>query len=233
MQILVTLRRAGNVDAIGCPRPSAIHRKWICVVLMKRSIFALLFIAFSSVALVPARGQVVPSATERVFTIRAGGLASAFQPDYAGNGVAQTGPLRLYGVGAFVDAYFSRWVQPELEMRWGRFNEYACNGQCPGIDENTYSIGDRVPIKTFHKFTPYGKVLVGLGNGSWLTGTAFVISYGGGVDYRLNRKFTIRCADFEFQQWPVTSPSAIPGQAATSFTVRPYGLSAGVSYRIF
>ena len=131
-----------------------------------------------------------------------------FSPTTRATGVAQTGPQRLYGVGAYVDAHFSRWVQPEFEMRWGRFNEYACNGQYPGIDENTYSIGDRIPIKNFHKFTPYGKVLVGLGNGSWLTGTAFVITYGGGVDYRLNRKFTIRCADFEYQQWPVTSPNS-------------------------
>src|SRR5277367_5024867 len=136
MQILGAPRRARNVDAIGCPRPSAIHRKWNYVVLMKRSIFALLCFAFSSVAFVSARGQVVPSATERVFSVRVGGLASAFQPDYAGNGVAQTGPLRLYGVGAFVDARFTRWIQPELEMRWGRFNEYNCAGQCSGIDEN-------------------------------------------------------------------------------------------------
>jgi hypothetical protein len=46
------------------------------------------------------------------------------------------------------------------------------------------------------------------------------------VDYRLKRKFTIRCADFEYQQWPVSSSSG-------SFTIWPYGLSAGMSYRIF
>jgi hypothetical protein len=198
---------------------------------MKRSILALLCFAFSSVALVSVQGQVAPSATERVFSIRVGGLASAFQPDYAGNGVAQTGPNRLYGVGAYVDARFTRWIQPELEMRWGRFNEYQPGPLDQPIDENTYSIGDRIPIKTFHKFTPYGKVLVGLGNASWLNGDAFVITYGGGVDYRLNRKFTIRCADFEYQEWPVTSANPLGG--TTSFNVWPYGLSAGMSYRIF
>jgi len=198
---------------------------------MKRSILALLCFAFSSVALVSAHSQVAPSATERVFSVRVGGLASAFQPDYAGEGDAQTGPQRLYGVGAYVDARFTRWIQPELEMRWGRFNEWTCDNECSGIDENTYSLGDRIPIKTFHKFTPYGKVLAGIGNGSWLTGTALVITYGGGVDYRLNRKFTIRCADFEYQQWPVTSANLLGG--TTSFNVWPYGLSAGMSYRIF
>jgi len=193
-----------------------------------------LIIAFSSAAFVSAHGQVVPSATERVFSVRAGALASAFQPDYAGGGVAYTSPQRLYGIGGYVDARFSRWIQPEFEFRLLRFNEFIPGPTDAGIDQNTYSIGERVPIiNNFHKFQPYGKFLVGLGNGSWLLSNALVLTYGGGVDYRLNRKFTIRCADFEFQQWPVTAPNPIPGQPGSSFTVRPYGLSAGLSYRIF
>jgi hypothetical protein len=189
-------------------------------VLIKRSILALLCFAFSAVAIASAHGQVAPSATERVFSVRVGAFGSAFQPDYTNEGAAITGPLRLYGIGGYVDTRFTRWIQPEFEVRFLRFNQYN------NVDENTYSIGDRVPIITFHKFTPYGKFLVGLGNGSWLGGNAFVITYGGGVDYRLNRKFTIRCADLEYQQWPVSSSSG-------SFTIRPYGLSAGMSYRIF
>ena len=51
-------------------------------------------------------------------------MGSIFQPDYAGNGIAQTSPNRLYGVGAYVDAHFSRWLQIEAEGRWLRFNEY-------------------------------------------------------------------------------------------------------------
>jgi hypothetical protein len=194
---------------------------------MKRSILAFLFIAFSSAAIVSAHGQVVPSATERVFNVHAGAFASAFQPDYAGGGVRYPSPQRLYGVGGYVDARFNRWVQPELEVRFLRFNEFQPDPQDPGIDENSYSIGERLPIVTFHKFTPYGKFLVGLGNGSWLTGNALVLTYGGGVDYRLNRKFTIRCADFEYQQWPVSS------QGGSSFNIWPYGLNAGLSYKIF
>jgi hypothetical protein len=199
---------------------------------MKRSILALLCLAFSSVALVSAHGQVVPSATERAFTVRAGAFGSAFQPDFAA-GTAQTAPNRLYGIGGYVDARFSRWIQPELEVRFLRFNEYVAYGQTYPQSQNTYSIGERVPIiNSFHKFTPYGKFLVGFGNGDFLVnGNALVLTYGGGVDYRLNRKFTIRCADFEYQQWPVTSVN--PQGGTTSFTIRPYGLSAGVSYRIF
>lgn len=138
-----------------------------------------------------------------------------FQPDYAGLGVAQTSPQSLFGAGAYVDAKFSRWAQLEAEGRWMRFNTYL------GINENTYLIGPRVPICSFHGLSPYGKFLVGFGNGSFLTGNTFVLSYGGGVDYQLSKRLTLRAFDFEFQQWRVTP------------TLYPYGGSVGISYKIF
>jgi len=138
-----------------------------------------------------------------------------FQPDYAGQGVAQTSPFALYGMGAYLDARFTRWVQIEAEGRWLHWHEYA------GIDENTYMIGPRIPIHTFHGFTPYGKVLVGFADGSFLTGNATALAYGGGVDYQLTPHFTLRAIDFEYQQWRVT-PS-----------IWPYGGSIGLSYKIF
>ncbi len=126
-----------------------------------------------------------------------------------------------------MDARFTRWVQIEAEGRWSHFNEnYVCglvNGQnfyCQN-GENTYMIGPRIAPYTFHKLTPYGKALVGFGDGSFLTGSVLTIAYGGGVDYRLNRRFTLRCFDFEYQQWRVTP------------TLYPYGGSVGLSYRIF
>jgi hypothetical protein len=160
------------------------------------------------------QAQVVPQATSGGFTLDAGGFGSIFQPDYAGEGIAQTSPNRLYGAGGYADARFSRWVQLEAEGRWLDFNEYL------GINENTYLIGPRIPIVTYHKLTPYGKVLIGMGSGSFLTGHSFVVAYGGGVDYRLSRRFTLRCFDFEYQQWQITP------------TLWPYGGSVGLSYRV-
>lgn len=180
---------------------------------MKKLFPACFCIVFFSATLT-LHGQVVPAATSSGFTLDAGALGSAFQPDYAGEGIAQTGPKRLYGIGGYVDARFTRWVQVEAEGRWLRFNEYL------GIDENTYLIGPRIPVITFHKLTPYGKFLVGTGTGSFLTGNSLVLAYGGGLDYRISRRFTVR-GDFEYQQWRVTP------------TLYPYGVSAGVSYRIF
>jgi len=189
-------------------------------VMKKRSILALISILFAAGA-ASAGAQVVPSATRGQFTLTVGGLGSVFQPDYAGFGVAQTAPNRLYGVGAFVDAKFTRWVQIEGEGRWLRFNEFE------SINEDNYLIGPRLPIHHF-KFmnaTPYGKVLIGFGrmnfenNDAW--GRFTDIAYGGGVDFKLTKRFSAR-GDFEYQQWPSWLNS----------TLYPYGASVGVGYQI-
>jgi len=183
---------------------------------MKRTIFAFWFIAFSSAAIVSAYSQAVPSGIQQVYTLRVGALGSYFQPDYRGEGIAQTTNW-MYGPGAYADFRVNRWIQPEIEVRWLRFHRPLAS-----IDENTYSAGERLPIREFHRFTPYGKLLAGFGTGDFLDGDALVLTYGGGVDYRLNRKFTLRVPDFEYQEWPVSN-----------LTFRPYGFSAGVSYKIF
>jgi hypothetical protein len=191
----------------------------MCSALMMRFISALFCTVLVSSA-VSASAQVAPSAFRQGLSIHAGGEASAFQPDYAGNGVAETSPNRLYGIGAFVDAHISRWVQIEAEGRWLRFNELDVNGQ--HIGENTYMIGPKVPIIDFHRWTPYGKFLIGWGSGTgWLNGKATAFAYGGGVEYRLSSRFTIRAFDFEEQDWRTTP------------TLHPYGASVGISYRVF
>ncbi len=188
---------------------------------MKRSILAFFCIA-SSLAIVSARAQVVPSATSHTFSISAGALGSMFQPDYADEGFAQTSPNRLYGIGTYVDLHFSRWIQVEAEGHWLRFNQFYLDGLPPGNSEESYLIGPRVPIVTFHRITPYGKFLVGLGGGGFLNqGDTFVLDYGGGVDYRLSNRFTLRAIDFEYQSWRLTP------------VISPYGGSVGISYRIF
>lgn len=180
---------------------------------MKRSIFALFCFVFCA-GILSAGAQVVPSAYKQGLSLTAGGFASAFQPDYAGRAVAETSPNRLYGYGVYVDADFTRWVKLEAEGRWLNFNQYL------GITENSYLVGPRLAPYHFGRFTPYGKALIGLGGGSFLNGHTTAIAYGGGVDYRLSRKFTAR-ADFEYQQWLVTP------------TLFPYGVSVGIAYKIF
>jgi hypothetical protein len=186
----------------------------MCSVLLRQST-RLFFCLFLAAAAVSARAQVAPAATSRTLSINAGGLGSVFQPDYAGNGIAQTSPNRLYGFGAYADVHFSRWVQIEAEARWLHYNQYL------GINENNYLIGPRIPIHDFRGWTPYGKVLFGFGSGSFVNGRAGDIAFGGGVDYRLTRKLTLRVLDLEYQRWSVTP------------TLWPYGGSAGISYRVY
>jgi hypothetical protein len=202
--------------------------------MMKRpplaSALALLSILFAA-GTASARAQVVPSATSGQISLTAGALASAFQPDYECCGVASTAPNRLYGVGAFVDVRFTRWFQVEGEGRWLRFN------QLEGIDEDNYLIGPRLPIHHFRllKATPYAKVLAGLGRMNFEDGDGsgryFALAYGGGVDFRLTKRFSAR-GDFEYQQW-LGWPNLPPASLIPNSPFFPYGASVGVGYRVF
>lgn len=194
---------------------------------MRLPIPVLLLVLFAAGTL-SARAQVTPSAYAHGISITAGGEASAFQPDYAGLGVPQTSPNRLYGIGTFVDVKFTPWIQIEAEGRWLRFN------QLDGIYEDNYLIGPRLPIHRLHfwRATPYGKVLIGYGrlnfedNNGWGRYTA--LAYGGGLDVKLNGRINVRVPDFEYQQWPKWSE----GSPKTE-NLFPYGVSVGVSYRVF
>jgi hypothetical protein len=196
------------------------------ILTMRRSVTALLFFLIAAVAL-STSAQVVPSAFARGISITAGGEFSAFQPDYAGFGIPQASSSPLYGIGTYVDVKFTPWVQIEAEGRWLRFNQVA------GIYEDNYLIGPRLPIYKLHFWhaTPYAKVLVGYGklnfedNNGWGRYTA--IAYGGGLDIKLTKRINARLPDFEYQQWPNWSEGSLQ-----TYTLFPYGLSVGVSYRV-
>ncbi len=164
---------------------------------------------------VAAAAQVVPSSAVRGLSVTVGGLGSDFQAYYAGGDIARIAPNRVYGVAAYVDVRFTRWVQVEADGRWLPFNGYL------GIKEDNYLIGPRIPVYHVGHATPYIKVLIGLGNVSFLNDAANIIAYGGGLDYRLDKRMSLRVVDIEYQQWRV-SP-----------TLFPYGVSAGVGFHIF
>lgn len=173
--------------------------------------------------------QVAPSAFRGQLSLTAGGMGSVFQPDYAGGhdstGLPVTGasPQRLFGFGAYADLKFTRWIQIEGEARWLRQNTFV------DINEDNYLIGPRVPIHEFKRlgFTPYGKALVGLGRMNFEYNQAYGrftdVALGGGVDLKLSRHFVVRPFDFEYQFWP----NWVNG------TLKPYGASAGIAYKIF
>ena len=174
-------------------------------------------------AAVSSHAQVAPSAYRGQLTLTVGGMGSAFQPDYAGNGIPEASPYWLFGFGAYVDLKATRWIGIEGEARWLRQNSYV------DITEDNYLIGPKVPIHEFKRFnaTPYGKALFGLGRMNFEYNQAYGrfadIALGGGVDLKLNKRFSVRPFDFEYQLWP----NWING------TVKPYGFSAGIGYKVF
>ena len=184
---------------------------------MKRSFSVFFSSALFGVALaaLSAQAQVVPSATAGQFSLTAGALGSAFQPDYTSDGGVQSNPDYLFGVGAYVDLRFTRWIQIEGEGHWMHINPNL------NFNESSYLGGFRVPVRRFGRFTPYGKVLYGLGTASFLSGRASDLALGGGVDYRLTKKISIRAGDFEYQRW------------RTKPTLTPYGFSVGIGYKVF
>ena len=167
--------------------------------------------------------QVTPSAFRGQLSLTAGGMGSVFQPDYAGGGLPQSSPQRLFGAGIYVDLKMTRWIQLEGEARWLRGNAFV------DITEDNYLIGPRVPIHEFKRLgiTPYGKALVGLGRMNFEYNQAYGrftdLALGGGVDLKLTKRISVRPFDFEYQLWP----NWING------TLKPYGASAGIAYKIF
>jgi hypothetical protein len=86
-------------------------------------------------------------------------------------------------------------------------------------------VGPRATIHR-HKAALYGKLLFGratitnqLQN---LSSTYNSYAFGGGIEYRLNRKINLRVADVEIQKWPNFEPH----------TLSPVAITIGASYSI-
>ncbi len=183
---------------------------------MKLKNIFLFFFLFSFLVLMNAsrlNAQAAPAAFRSPVTLTVGGMASVFQVDYV--------PAKIGGIGGYVDLNLFHGVGVEAEGRWQRFHEPY------GISQDNYLIGPRVQVLHLWKVRPYVKALGGFSNMNFGpgigTGRFTTIAFGGGVDLRLTRKISIRPVDAEYQWWPDFLGSHL----------NPYGLSAGVSYRIF
>lgn len=167
--------------------------------------------------------QAVPDAFGRQLKISAGAMASEFSPQDANQKNYYSDGSELIGAGAYVDVHFRHWIQLEGEGRWLRWNGYG------GESQDQYLIGPRVPVKRLGKRGQlYGKALVGYGKMTFPLnfgyGTFTDIAFGGTLEYDLTRKVTLRAADFEYQDWP---------KWLNNGSLSPYGVSMGVSYRVF
>jgi hypothetical protein len=179
----------------------------------KRNAFAfcLLFSMLASLRL--AQAQVAPAGYAWASTLDAGGFASIFDPDYV--------PNKLVGGGAYVDLNLFHGIGIEAEGRWLRWHGFE------GIRQDNYLIGPRIKFKHFWKAQPYGKVLGGFSTMDFedrdATGRFAALGMGGGMDISLGHRWSFRAVDFEYQAWPKFLMNSLS----------PYGVSSGISYRIF
>ena len=181
----------------------------------------------TSLVAAPLRAQVVESARTSQLSLQAGGMASIFQPDFnswpntSQYPIAGSSGSPMLGVGAFVDFSLNRWLGVEGEGRWQRFNKYKT------VTETSYLIGPRLPVTRLGHFNIYAKALIGYAKMDFgiygATGRFTATAFGGGADIKLTRKIYFRAVDFEYQYWPIWGDSSL----------KPYGLSSGIAYRIF
>jgi hypothetical protein len=158
------------------------------------------------------KAQALPTATAPGAYISVGTTYSFFESGY--------GQQKVEGGGIYVDINPMRAAGIEAEGRWLR------QGRSPSMSESTYLVGPRVQFRR-GPYTPYVKTLIGLAYFGFPYDTArgryFAIAPGAGVDLMLGNDLKIRLIDIEYQQLP----------QFTFGTISPYGISFGVSYRVF
>jgi opacity protein-like surface antigen len=158
-----------------------------------------------------AHAQALPTASGPGSNVTVGGGVSDFQEDY--------NPRYVGGYFAYVDVHPQWRYGLEGEVRFLRLHTDE------NVTETTYLGGLHVYLRP-QAFRPYAKVLVGVGHinfpFNYGTGNYLAIAGGGGIDYVVSDRLTIRAIDFVYQEWP----------QFTYGTLHPYGVSVGVSYRI-
>lgn len=121
---------------------------------------------------------------------------------------APPGGCPCFGVnGGFVDGTLrlTDWLGISGEFTGGHSSNISSLGQ--GLTLTTFTAGPTVSHR-FRRFTPFGEVLVGGAHGSDSyfptkvssspASSSFAVSAGGGVDFGLNSRFSIRALDMQY-----------------------------------
>ncbi len=154
--------------------------------------------------------QVVPSAKGGSW-ITAGGMLDGDHMNY--------GSRNLFGATGFVDLNFNPRYTVEGEATWLWIRQQE------NVHDETYMIGPRFNFNDASNWKPYVKALIGNGQFNfpfnYAHGGYLVLAGGGGINYRLNRKFAIRVADVEYQYWPQFTFGALSSvQVSSGFQIR-------------
>ena|SRR6266851_2000568 len=167
-----------------------------------------------------AVAQASPTA-ERRLDVQLGGMFSLANPGIPNGASVLYGRWNYSGGGVYATLDPHRRFGLELGARElsGRY-----------VSERTYLAGPRY-FKPYGHYVPYGKVLLGRGTFKFpnsIDALSFtVISFGGGVDYRISSSIYVR-GDYEYHRWLGFTDKVhnFPGP------LTPQVLSIGVAYHI-
>jgi len=165
-----------------------------------------------------ASSQSVPSAYRESLTFFGGVTATGQYLQY--------GERKQLGATGFLDVETTHHLGAELEVTW--IKPRAVDN----LHTMTYQAGPRFRVNR-GKYEPYVKALVGVGEFSYPyhyfgTGGFLIVTPGVGIDYRLNNRFRLRLADFEYTYWPEFSYN--PG---TTTPISSGTISSGIRVRLF
>jgi hypothetical protein len=179
------------------------------------SSFALKFVVLiiGLLGVLGADAQAKPAGVGPGLYTTVGIAGSAFQTDY--------GKTIMYAPTIYVDAHIHRYFGIEAEARFLRY------GGKNGVQMDEYMVGPRYVFKP-EGWVPYVKMPVGLAKMKFpyglATGNYFVMAPGAGLEkWIANDNIHIRLIDVEYQLWP----------QFTYGTLHPYGVSAGISFRVW
>jgi outer membrane protein OmpA-like peptidoglycan-associated protein/opacity protein-like surface antigen len=109
--------------------------------------------------------------------------------------------------GGFIvgSVHLTDWLRIAGELTGGHSDNISPLGQ--GLTLTTFTAGPQISYR-FHRFRPYGEVLVGGAHGSdsyfpsqnssSTSASSFAFSTGGGLDFSLNSRFSIRALDVQY-----------------------------------
>ena len=129
------------------------------------------------------------------------------------------------GAGVSVDAGVNRWLGLEGEANYTFYRVLA------NTHATTYLGGLRYQFRGYgrdYRIRPYAKFLAGAGEFNfpynYAHGNYFVMAPGAGLEKWIsNDNIHIRVVDVEYQVWP----------QFTFGTMKPYGISTGISFRVW
>ena len=194
-----------------------------------------------------SQSQVVPAIKNGGSQINVYGLYSLVNPD--GKSTLDYPPKATFAPS--VENTFGSWSQggaAGADFRLGRFAfgqpalgaRYTYSTGNFG-KETTYMFGPELHYE-FGKLRPYGNFMIGKGDITYPTkfhDDSIVYQFGGGLDYHLNHRWSLRLVDFQYQFWNLGTheyPAGfLPGQPAMAIdtTLKPYTLNFGVMFRVF